>query len=680
MTSAKSKATHKKFDRAPAHPDPMKWTRTQKLQLIARMEAEEAAERCRELESRGWEAWYSEIFGEDFVKVLAPHHREAVAWHWNNLMLRRAGQNITKYAYFAIWPRGHMKSTLARRIAVCDAALSGVGYCLYTSGTKSKVRSHAISIETLLASAKVKEYYPRLSTVKRNEQGGSKGWQADFIYTDAGYVFHFISLDEGVAGANVDNVRPTLIVPDDVDDRQLSALISENRLRVLTRAILPTRQKGTLVLWAQNLISRHSVLYQIYTGRQRVLTNRVQTKPIPAFIDLRTEERLIDGIVHDIIIGGTPTWDYFDRELAQETLDTIGLESFLAECQQEVEQDKSGLILPEYDDARHPITWDEFNTLYNLPEDNREIPRHWRRYVGFDWGSSGAEAGHACVVLFFAVASANSPLASTVYLFKSMTFPASVIAGTVAHAVLNFVLWDLQSDERTRLEFSLLDRSVADPSDALAARVRDRVINELSRREQWAMFHMSHEARAVRDIHRMVYGLNWVACNPKRDGGVEQMRHYLRMDYSEPHPFIHGEMGRGRMYLIVSDGEQRRVARDDDGHKLVRYQWSEWRRRPTQLTAKGFLDDRPLKMDDDCGNAAMMVFTHFNLRATPLTSAEEFESRIPVESRYSTLLAESPFEKGLTASQELQLIMARANARKNAPSQLERWDEFGNRL
>lgn len=665
-------------DKTRPHKDPLKWSREEKLRLLQKIEAEEASEKCRELEAQGWEPWYAEIFGQEFVDVLAPHHREAIAWHWMSTMLKRAGQDITKYAYFAIWSRGHMKSTVARYIAVCDAALNGTSYCLYVSGTKGKVRGHALSIETLLSSTKVQEYYPLLSKVKRNVAGGSKGWQADFIYTEAGAVFHFISLDEGVAGANIDNVRPTWICLDDIDDRNESPLISENRMRVLTRAVLPTRQHNTLVFWAQNFISRHSVLYQVYTGKAKFLSARVNTKPVPAFLNFKTEPQTIDGIIHDVIATGEPTWPWYDRARAQEEIDTIGLESFMAECMHDVEQDKSGLILPEYDDHTHPVTWEEFNTRFGLDPDNRDVPQHWRRYVGHDWGSSGAEAGHACIVLFFAVAAANGPLAGTVFLYKSMTFPASVIAGAVAHAILNFVLADTQANPKTYIELGLLDRSVADPSDALAVRTRTQVIDELAKREQWCMWHCSHEARAVRDIYRMVYGLGFVACNPRRDGGIEQMRHYLRVDYTMDHPLRLDAKGMSRMYLIVSDDDQRRSPKNDDGHKLVREQFSEWRRRPPQLTAKGFMDERPMKVDDDAGNAAMMVFTHFRMHATPLTASESFEARIPVGSRYETLLANSPFEHGLLPEQELELIMARAAARKQTGGdQIQRFDEYG---
>lgn len=681
----------KKSSRAPLSLDQLeRIDRPTRERLYQRIQEEDAVERARALESRGWRAWYSEMFdepptpdnpeGRPFVARLAPHHVEAIEWHWNSLVMKRAGLDIIKYIYFAIWSRGHMKSTIARYIAVCDAALSGKGYCLYVSGTKGKVMGHAISIETLLGSAKVREYYPRLGQVMKGQQDQSKGWRANFIYTESGYVFHFVSLDEGIAGANIDSVRPTLIIPDDVDDRDDSVVISANRLRVLTRAVLPTRQHNTLVLWAQNLISRHSVLYQIYTGKEVVLTARVNTKPVPAFIDLRTERRVVDGIICDIIISGEPTWPWYDTKRAQEEINTIGLSAFLAECQHEVDQDIADLILPEFSEQVHLITWEEFNAVYGLPTDNRDLPTHWRRYVGHDWGSSGVEKGHANVVGWVGVAAANARHPGTAFFYHVASFPASTLAGTVARAILNYTLANTQRDPHRYIELGLLDRGTADPADVLATKARTKVIEALGQLDSYAMWHMSHEAKAVRDIYRMVYGLPFQPCNPKRDGGIAQLRHYLRYDMAHPHPFRPNRGGIARMYIIVENDAEREHPTSDAGMQIVRDQLPEWRWRQAELTAQGFLDERPMKADDDVGNMLMMIFTHFRLQATPFTAAEEVVAAIPPNLRYDALLANSPFERGLRPEDELAHLFALKRARMAVGSEIERFDEYGEKL
>ena len=182
--------------------------------------------------------------------------------------------------------------------------------------------------------------------------------------TSAGYVFHFIGLDEGVAGANVDDVRPTFIIPDDVDDREDSPVISQNRFDVLTRAIIPAKQWNTLFFFAQNLISRFSVLYQIWTQQVRVLANRYFTKPIPAVRNLVTTERTVNGIIKDIVISGNCTWRGWNLREVQNQIDAMTLPIFNLECQHEVKQSREGLMHKKYNDDVHPISYSQFASVY----------------------------------------------------------------------------------------------------------------------------------------------------------------------------------------------------------------------------------------------------------------------------------------------------------------------------
>lgn len=648
-----------------------KWPRDIRERLYRQYLTEEATKRAQEIESLGWHGWYTEIFGTEFTSNLADHHAEAIDWHWNAMLLRRAGLKVTKPAYPAIWSRGHRKSDIIRHIVICEAALSKHSYCLYVSGTKAKVRGHAISVETLLAGEKLREYYPQLSEVKRNIQGAQKSWTADLMYA-ANSVFHFIGLTEGVAGANIDNVRPTLIVGDDIDDREDSPLISETRLKVFTRSVLPTMDhETTLFFLAQNYINRHGAVYRIHSGREKVLTNRVVTKPIPAVTNLITEEQTIDGIVQDVVVSGIPTWPYFDLDKVQHEINVIGLDAFKAECQHEVELDKTGIILPEYDESVHILKWSEFNGLYGLDADNRDVPRHWRKFSGWDWGSS---PGHECAVSWLSMSAMNGPLPGTIFFYKLMSHPPAVLAGQVAHRILNYLLADIQANPRTYLELGLLDRATGDPSDKLATAVRTKVIDHIGQRTDLAMLHMSHEQKHVRDVCRMVYGLNYQACNPKRAGGIEQWRQYLRVDYTETHPFRPDKTGYTRFFFVVDDSEYD-TPKTDAGLALARTQLPEWRWRPAQLTASGLLDERPLKQYDDVANSVMMITSHFNIRATPLSPQEQFQANIPPHLRYDALLANSPFKAGLTPEQELAHLMARVQARKAMKPTIQRFPE-----
>lgn len=578
--------------------DPKTWQRADKLRLLAQFEAEEAAERAAELESQGWRVWYATIFGDAFVSNLADHHVEAIEWHWQSVVLKRAGIKPSPNAYFAVWPRGHRKSDLIRHIAVADACLLRKGYCLYVSSSRGKVHEHALSIETLIHSDGVLAYYPQIAKVDKTLTGQQRSWTSDRMISEIGYTWHFVGLKEGVAGANVDGVRVTLCVLDDVDERENSPLISQQKMAVLTRAVLATRQENTVYFSAQNYISRHGVIYQIHTGKMAALSNRVHTKPIPAFYDLVTEFRTIDGQPRDIIVSGIPSWPHYDLARGQAEIDDIGLSAFLVEMQHLVEEDKAGAILPDYSEVVHVIPWSAFNAKYNLPHDNRDVPTHWRRFCGYDHGSS---EGHETAVSWLGVAGMNGPLPGTIFFYKLMSAHAGDIAGQMAHRILNYVIAPLQADPATYLDLGLLDRATADLGDALAANVRAKITEYLSRHQEFALWHASHEQKALRDVLRMIYALPFQSCRPKRYDGIEQWKQYMRPDMQQPHPFKSDQRGLCKFYMIVDD-DQMDKGRNDAGLAMARMELPEWRWRPQIMTVNGLMDERPQKLFDNVAN------------------------------------------------------------------------------
>lgn len=588
-----------------------------------------------ELEAQGWEAWYAEIFGQSFVDALADHHRKAIGWHWSAAIAKREGRPVEYDAYIAAWSRGHMKSTIARRIAIADACLSREGYCLYVSGTKGKVKGHALSLETLLGSEKIKQWYPRLAEVRKSTQGDSKGWTRHFIYTDQGYIFQFISLEEGVAGANVDNIRPTLIIPDDIDDRMDSPAVAEQRYQVFTREVLPTKQAQTLFFLAQNVISRFSIMYRILRQRVRLLTNRYPTKAIPAFHNLRHEVRTINGIVKDVLIAGDPTWPLYDLRRGQEDVDVYGLEAFKAECQHEVDQQKTGLILPEWDERVHIITWSQFATVYGV----REIPRQWRKYVGHDWG-----AIHPCVVSCWATASQNSRRPGLHFVYAGLTFPQNTICDDVALSIIERLAPTIDTSPVRSLSPEIMAKwqhgrvgDILDAPRSVASEELRPKVEEWIWQSGFEMWHMSHEQKTIRRTYNATYGLPFQACNPGAAGGIDQIRHYLRTDYDQLHPFKPGEKGMAGLYFIVDDDQYYEIegneiasqARDDRGLKLWREQFPEWTWRQLNLTDLGLQQDKPVKFNDDAGNSLMMIAAHFGLQPLPLTDEEKIEIALP---------------------------------------------------
>lgn len=601
------------------------------------------------LERLGWEAWYAEIFGESFVRSLATHHRQALKWHWDARTSLIARLVVQFLAYFSIWSRGHMKTTLARRMVVCDACLSTTagtgGYALVVGGTKKKIRGTASSVEALLRSPKVRQYYPKLSEVKRSEMGSSKGWTTDLINTAAGYLFQFVGLDEGMAGANEEDIRPTFIIPDDIDNRKDSPTIAEHNFQIFTTEVLPMRQSNTLVFFAQNLISRFSVMYRIWKGFARVLTNRVLTDPIPAVIDLKTEVRTVNGIVKDVYLSGEPTWpQVWDAQRIQEEIDSYGLPAFLRECQHEVEQSKEGLVLKNYDDAVHVITRSQFAAVYGT----RDIPQRWYKYGFNDWAKTKTQF-HANVAGFYTVSGQNEPMPGAVFLFNPMSFPAGSQPEDVALRLLKSaapaapvgggqVPWeDLVRDcfRRENLDAYLTDaRRLIEERRTALSKVLPGVVGPLLARSNYVMFRGSHEqANDALAVYREAFGIPFHPTNPGGDGGVEFLNHYMKVDYSQPHPFRPGEKGYTRFFIVVEDDRfefpSAMTPENLNDSDLARFQFRNWRYRDPKVTEAGEVEHGPMKLNDDFPNGSMMLFFDNSVRAAPMTKDEKVMAMLP---------------------------------------------------
>lgn len=623
-----------------------------------------------ELIDKGWEAFYREIFGDGFVDILDSqetddrHHSEAISWHWEaRLALLRGERPPNDYfAYFPTWARSNMKTTCSRKMLITDAMLSFAfgqpGYALIPGGTKNKIRGSAMSVEKMLHDEQVVKYCPALSQVDTNMQGRSRGWTASYISTQARYVFHFIGLEEGVAGANLDNVRPTGIWPDDIDTRDQSPVEAETRFRVFTTEVLPTRQSNTLVFWAQNIINRYSVRYRIEKQHVQVLTNRKPTQPIPAIRGLETEQRVVNGIIKNIIVAGKCTWRGWDLERAQDEINTYGLPAFMAEMQHDVEASDEGLILHNWRDETHVISESEFESVYKT----RKMPVNWPKEWANDWARTKT-ARHANVALWRTVSPQNSKLPGFQFIFHPMSFPANSQVEDVAERLLSClengamidgkqVSWqDMRRDVLTRsdsaryantgLERMELERSAV-------AEVFLKYTEPLLRKHRVLGGMNSHERDDIRKIYNHSYGLKCGAANPGKYGGIEQINRDLMIDWNEDHPFRPGIKGYTRTFLVVPDDTTQEPsvvngvkvyppkkftdstapeALHDD--ELFRYQIVNWRTIPERVTITGAIIDVPEKANDDFLNSWQFLAALGPLKNAPLSIREEFEALLP---------------------------------------------------
>ena len=648
-------------------------------------------------------AFFFDRPGRPMVSVMARHHRRAVRWHWvtRHRICRsqiweqeqRKGfvnsksssesdfenqihdfliKHKPRYrAYFPIWSRGHMKSAIARRIAVMDALISiyyGLpAYCLYFSGTDEKTNKHSKSIERILQSSRIREHAPLLAEVQTTREGGRQlGWKATLFYTAANCVFHFGSLQSGLAGGNLDDVRPTLLIPDDIDDRKNSVVQADKNFELLTTEILGMGDLATITFFAENLINRYSCMYRIYKRHVRVLTDRMPAKPTPAVIGLKTELRTIDGELRDIIVAGVPTWPrYFDLPQCQDTINRMGLPAFLRECQHEVEQNSELQMLYAYDDQVHTISESEFASVYG----NVRAYKTWNKWLINDWARTKTKY-HANVAAFVTTSSQNTKLPGFTFIIHPMSFkpnsaPEDVMERAISclapHAPANNgdepKTWQ-QLRKETLLRVKQPDH-LSEVRERLEweRKVLSEIVPKYSK-QVWSSWNvqggvMSHSEDTVRKIYREVFGITLSPSNPQRFDAIDDMNRAFRVDYAETHPFRPAQFGYSRAFIIVPDWkdaptETHRVdprsgkiiyppepfpdvLSPDELHddQLIRYQLTNWRRAEPKMVDSGEKVDDVVKTDDDFGQALQMLFHKKLLSNVPLSKPELVEEHMP---------------------------------------------------
>ncbi len=556
-------------------------------------------EQMREILEQGWRPAYLTLFGSKFVASMAPHHQEAVQWHFDSRLgfLKIAERTIdlekqiesgelTKetfealladfvkrykpeyLSYFPIWSRGHMKTTMAEHIAVVDGVMSATyrqpGFCLFIGREKDKVKENIGNIEALLTLPSVMKYAPELSRVAKNDETNSNSrWTATFLHTQAGYVYKAGSIVSTQAGSRVNTTRPTLIIFDDIDGREESEAISKSRFNRMTGEIIPMRQWNTLIFFAQNLINRYSTMYRIYTQSEKALTNRKPTQPIPAVRNLVTQQITVDGIIKDVYVSGEPTWHIWDADRINDEIGSEGLPAFLRECQHEVAQDRRGLMHKAYNDDVHPISHSQFAALFG----SRDTWKDWYKVLGNDWARTKTKY-HANVGGYLAVSSANTAYPGLTFCIPK-SFEENSHAADVAAKFLEMltpyanrnnghsITWtDLIDQAWKRTNANRHFKTVAERIE-YERNYYSKLIPQYSRpilqayRVGAAV--MSHSEDKVRELFNDGFGFDFEPSNPGKTDALEDIDEAMRVDYNLPHLFDPQKKGYTRWYVLCED-------------------------------------------------------------------------------------------------------------------------------
>lgn len=548
------------------------------------------------LEEAGWRQWLITLFPFVFSDNFSDDHAKFWNHKWNTLMKLKRGEQVDPkdLVTLIILGRGMGKSTMAEVGALMRAALLGDSYLLYVCSVDDQAREHISNIKYLIEhpDSKIAEYYPGLSEPKEQKFGGTDTWNKDVFITQSGAIFRAKGLNSSMRGLRVGTQRPNQIILDDIDDIKDGVAVAQNKINVIKASILPVASDNATIDFPQNLISEHSVLNQIYTGASDALSDRTVIGVTKAFTHLNVTTEMIEGRMrHTIQPDSVPSWSGFDIKKAQKFLNASGLNTFLAEYQNELDRYRSGKVIPEYNEQVQMITWSEFERVYGT----RSIPTHWKVKAGLDVGYSEGQYPHWSAWVFVASSAKNSALPDRLFVYRSRSFKGT---------------------------------SIDDQADA----IKKEMYGE--RVESWQM---SHERTGEMLTLRQKYQFPFTKFQYyKAEDGVAQWRHLSRPDRTKPNPFKEDELtdeglyrlGECLLYYIVDD-DQLHSPQDDHGQRLLREQVSTWEYVPVKLTESGMTSQKPSKINDDMCDALKCILALFGPRATPLSYTEKIMRDMP---------------------------------------------------
>jgi hypothetical protein len=554
-------------------------------------------------DEKGWERFLTSVGSRTFTGAFSFFHEEFWEWYWRLTKARVQREKLSKetLTFLAGWARGGGKSSNVEWACITEGAVGLDGYILYVCETQSSANSHVAEIRQRIESEDVASAFPHLANPKIGRHGNQFGWRQDFLITEGGWAIRPVGLDVAVRGLRIGDIRPTMIVFDDIDSHNASAAVREDNLSIISRSILPAGTKNTIKLIAQNLISEDTIVNRIYTGKTDVLSDHIASV-YPAFEELQIDTRIDaeTGKTKHLITSARPTWESMDLEAAQRFLNDSGLEAFYSEYQHDFTLDKQDRVIPEYQDfPTHVITWSQFEAKFKT---RYHVPRHWQTALGLDIGFTQT---HLSAWTWVACASMDSGLPNAIFRYRGKTFMGKSI--------------DEQAEEIKRI---------------MQASFKDR--REFSEFDQLVACRMSHEKLGERMVLNRNYGFSFMPCEFGKEDGVPQLRNLLRVDKSQPHPFHEDtydeaakewKLGRPNFFDVVED-DQLSNPRDDDGLAIQRAQISNWKRRRVQITASGFQDAIPMKLEDDTIDSLRMLFAQTMVHASPLTDAQRMESRL----------------------------------------------------
>jgi hypothetical protein len=680
------------------------------------------------LEARGWRAWLTTLFPFAFEEDFSADHVRFWDLYWSVLLRIREQKKYAalglphppqfnigedEYNILLILGRGLGKSQTIEASAVMRGALLDGGYCLYICEAQDQAEEHIGNCRDLIENpdSRLTEFYPGMRPGVRAHRVQRKSkWSEDLFVTENGWICRAKGLNSKLRGLRIGNRRPDDIKVDDIDGVNDSIALAIKKLRQLTASVFPVQaREHSTIHFGQNLITEHSVMNQIYTGKSDALGARTTIGPTSTFEQFEFEPYLrADGRTGTRILPSSiPTWPGVDISRAQKFLNDSGLATFLAEYQNQFEHLKEGRVLRNYDDARMVITKGMFAAKFGAPKPGEHfVPDYWWKYDAHDF-SRTKNAYHACVNLKVTCSGKNTPLPGKMFFFDMMSFPEGTLFDEIARRILESITTTVPGTGRTWKEFIAssfsragLEEYQADTTKliemrrAALSRVLPPIVTQLLAKKGYKKWRGSNEQnKDGLKVYRDAFGIPFNPANPGATEGLDWLDHYMQVDHTTEHPFLadewdaeagHWRLGCPGTFLVVDD-DKYAYPRDVEPDKLhdsdlCRYQFNNWRMRPAVLNDAGFIEYGPMKMNDDFGQAAQMLFMDNCVQAAPLTKDEMVLELLPEQVKPAAIAAEKdPAEKAklLSAQVAQRMHISKQVATPRPRGGLDAWRNMG---
>lgn len=245
---------------------------------------------------------------------------------------------------------------------------------LYVSSTQQQADDHVANVAGLLESERLAAVDPHLAERSLGKYGNSRGWRRNRLRTAAGFTVDALGLDTAARGVKLDEMRPDMIVLDDIDDTVDSQETTRKKIDAITKKLLPAGSVDAATLAVQNLVSYEGVfgrLANVASEPADFLADRIISGPHPALVGAEFE-RQPDG--KWLIIRGEPIWDGQDLAICQQQVNDWGKRAFEAEALHR-RTPPEGQAFPEFDASIH--------VCKPFP-----IPEAWPRWRIVDYGYS----------------------------------------------------------------------------------------------------------------------------------------------------------------------------------------------------------------------------------------------------------------------------------------------------